>query len=285
MKKILITGGNGQLGQCFRKIEHKFTDSYIFIYKSSAELDVTKEDTVMSAIKALAPDFVINCAAYTAVDKAEQETELAFSVNENGAGNLAKACKSYKALLVHISTDFVFGDVQAMPLTEISETIPFGVYGKSKIAGEHKIAENLTEYFIIRTSWLYSEYQNNFVKTMLRLGKERDELSVVFDQVGTPTYAVDLAECVMHIIVSGAKNFGVYNYSNEGVASWYDFAFAIFSITGIKTDLKPITSDQYPTPARRPNYSVMNKEKIKRVFNLQINHWTESLTQCLNNIK
>ena len=285
MKKIFVTGGNGQLGQCLKDCEAAFGNGNEFRYFASQDLDITDEEQVNNLLSEHKPDYVINCAAYTAVDKAEQEPERAHLVNEKGAEFLAKACNKFAITLIHISTDFVFGDVEPVPLSEQMETSPFGVYGRSKLFGEQRIVENLRSHFIIRTSWLYSEHQNNFMKTMLRLGNEREELSVVFDQVGTPTYAMDLAKCILVIINTGSQEYGIYHYSNEGVASWYDFAHAIFKNSGSNIVLKPIMSNQYPTPAKRPSYSVMSKEKVKKVFNLEINHWTESLAQCQKNIK
>lgn len=272
------------MGQCLKDCEAAFGNGNEFRYFASQELDITDEAQVNNLLSGEKPDYVINCAAYTAVDKAEQEPERAHLVNEKGAEFLAKACSKLNITLIHISTDFVFGDVEPVPLSEQMETRPFGVYGRSKLFGEQRIAENLDSYFIIRTSWLYSEHQNNFMKTMLRLGKEREELSVVFDQVGTPTYAMDLAKCILIIINTGSQEYGIYHYSNEGVASWYDFAHAIFAHKGISINLKPITSDKYPTPAKRPNYSVLDKNKIKQNFKLQIKHWTESLEICLKNL-
>jgi len=284
MKNVLVTGGNGQLGLSIRSIEESLTKDINFVYLTSDDLDVTSHEQIEAAITQYKPAYVINCAAYTAVDKAESEIESAYLVNATGAELLAKSCKANGVILIHVSTDFVFGDTHPHPLTEEMETAPTGVYGASKLAGEKLIAENMTNYFIIRTSWLYSEFQSNFLKTMLRLGKEREELSVVYDQAGSPTYAVDLAEFILNIINTDSKNYGLYHYSNEGVASWYDFAFEIFKLSNIKIDLKPITSDQFPTPAKRPNYSVMSKDKAKQTFNIKIKHWTTRVAECLTKI-
>ena len=283
MKNVLVTGGNGQLGLCIESLEQSFKDAK-FVYLKSDDLDITIGEQIETAIAQYKPAYIINCAAYTAVDKAESEKDIAYMVNATGAELLAKSCKANGVILIHVSTDFVFGDTRPLPLTEVMETAPTGVYGASKLAGENYISDNMTDYFIIRTSWLYSEFQNNFLKTMLRLGKEREELSVVYDQAGTPTYAVDLAEFILHIIKTDSKEFGLYHYSNEGVASWYDFAFEIFKLSGIRIDLKPITSDQFPTPAKRPNYSVMSKDKTKQTFNIKIKHWTTSVAECLTKI-
>jgi len=284
MKKVLVTGGNGQLGLCIKSLENDLGNGNHFIYLTSEEMDVTSAESIDAAITSFDPSYIVNCAAYTAVDKAESDKEAAYLVNATGSELLAKACKSNNIVLIHISTDFVFGDTRPLPLTEDMETAPTGVYGASKLAGEKLITENMSNYFIIRTSWLYSEFQNNFLKTMLRLGKERDELSVVYDQAGTPTYAVDLAGFIHHIINTNSDKFGLYHYSNEGVTSWYDFAFEIFKLSGIKIDLKPITSDKFPTPAKRPNYSVMAKDKVKDNFNVTVKHWTTSVADCLTKI-
>ncbi|MDV6168370.1 dTDP-4-dehydrorhamnose reductase [Flavobacterium sp. DG1-102-2] len=284
MKKVLVTGGNGQLGLCIKSLEKDLGIDNQFIYLTSKEMDVTNAESINTAIASHNPSYIINCAAYTAVDKAETEKEATYLVNATGPELLAKACKNKNIVLIHISTDFVFGDTRPLPLTEDMETTPTGVYGASKLAGEKHITENMSDYFIIRTSWLYSEFQNNFLKTMLRLGNEKDEVSVVYDQAGTPTYAVDLAEFIYHIINTDSTKFGLYHYSNEGVASWYDFAFEIFKLNGIKINLKPITSDKFPTAVKRPNYSVMAKDKVKDNFNVTVKHWTTSVADCLTKI-
>lgn len=284
MKSIVVTGGNGQLGSSIQSIEAEFGQGNTYVYLTSDELNVTDENSIKAAVEKYRPAYIVNCAAYTAVDKAESEKELAYAINANAAESLAKIAKENNIKLIHISTDFVFGETTPLPLTEEMNTKPTGVYGASKLAGEELISQNMDNYFIIRTSWLYSEFQNNFLKTMIRLGNERDELSVVYDQVGTPTYAVDLAEFIVHLINSDAKAYGVYHFSNEGVASWYDFAFEIFKLNNITINLKPITSDKFPTPAKRPNYSVMSKDKLKQTFDIKIKHWTTSLSECLKKI-
>lgn len=283
MKTILVTGGNGQLGECIQSVEKQFGKGNTFIYLTVDDLDITNPAQIESVINNCKPNYIVNCAAYTAVDKAESDKDIAYAINAYGVEHLAKICKLKEIILIHISTDFVFGEVKPIPLTENMEAKPFGVYGESKLAGEQLLQQNMDKYFILRTSWLYSEFQNNFLKTMLRLGKEREELSVVYDQAGTPTYAKDLAETILHIINSDSTDYDLYHYSNEGVTSWYDFAFEIFKLTNAKINLKPITSDQYPTPAKRPNYSVMNKTKIKQSFDIQIKHWTTSLAECIKN--
>jgi dTDP-4-dehydrorhamnose reductase len=284
MKNILVTGGNGQLGKSIQFVEQQFGKGDTYIYLSSAELDVTNENQVKAAIEKYKPAYIVNCAAYTGVDKAESEKEQAYAINSVAVGNLAKECKINNIVLIHISTDFVFGETAPVPLVERMEARPTGVYGASKLAGEELVTLNGDKYFTIRTSWLYSEFQHNFLKTMIRLGTERDELSVVYDQVGTPTYAVDLAEFIIHIINSDSDAYGIYHYSNEGVASWYDFAFEIFRLSNVNVHLKPITSDKFPTPAKRPNYSVMSKEKVKEIFGVEIKHWTTSVATCITKL-
>lgn len=284
MKSILVTGGDGQLGQSIQAVEKQHGADNNFIYLTSVDFDITNSVQMEEVVKKYKPDYIINCAAYTAVDKAESEKEKAFAVNAIGVTDLARLCKDYDIILVHISTDFVFEGTIPVPLTEDMETVPTGIYGESKLAGEKGIQQNINKYFILRTSWLYSEFQNNFLKTMLRLGSERHELSVVYDQVGTPTYAVDLAEMIFHIINSSSEAFGVYHYSNEGTASWYDFAHEIFRLKNISIQLNPITSAEYPTPVKRPAYSVLNKAKIKMNLNIKINHWTISCAACIKKI-
>lgn len=284
MKSILITGGNGQLGECIQSIEKQFGNGNAFAYLTVDDLDITNTTQIEVVVDKYKPHYIVNCAAYTAVDKAEADKDLAYAINAHGVENLAKICKEKEIVLIHVSTDFVFGDVAPIPLTEEMTAEPFGVYGASKLAGEQLVQQNMNDYFILRTSWLYSEFQNNFLKTMLRLGKEREELSVVYDQVGTPTYAKDLAEVILYIINSESKAYGLYHFSNEGVTSWYDFAFEIFKLSATAIKLKAITSDEYPTPAKRPNYSVMDKNKIKLNLNIQIKHWTISLAECLKHI-
>lgn len=284
MKTILVTGGDGQLGQSIRAVEKQHGKGNNFVYLTSLDFDLTNPSQMEKTIGNYSPAYIINCAAYTAVDKAENEKEKAFAVNAKGAADLAAICKHEGIVLVHISTDFVFEGCTPIPLTEEMQTLPTGVYGASKLAGEKAILELMDQYFILRTSWLYSEYQSNFLKTMIRLGKEKEKLSVVYDQVGSPTYAVDLAEMILYIINSSSEAFGVYHYSNEGVASWYDFAFEIFKFEKQTMLITPINSSEYPTLAKRPRYSVMSKDKIKAEFNIIIKHWSTSLTICMQNI-
>jgi dTDP-4-dehydrorhamnose reductase len=281
MKNVLVTGGKGQLATSLKGIS-KDAKSFNFIYVAVEDLDITKPKVVNDFFKQNSISYCINCAAYTAVDQAESNEELAKSVNIEGPRNLAKACKEHKAILLQISTDFVFDGSQALFYTEESNELPLSVYGATKLKGEKAVAKVLKEHFIIRTAWLYSEYGNNFVKTMLKLGSERDELSVVCDQIGTPTYTKGLAKILIEIISIQSKSYGVYHYSNEGVASWYDFAVAIFELSKLNVNVIPIKSIYYKTAAERPKFSVMDKSKIKEMLGVQIPHWRESLNECLN---
>jgi dTDP-4-dehydrorhamnose reductase len=283
MMNILVTGGNGQLAKCIRNLTDKLPKAN-FIFVSRLELDITNTLAVTSFFQKNKVQYCINCAAYTAVDLAESDKENAFSVNVIGAKNLAVACNNIGATLIHISTDFVFDGTKTEPYTESDNPNPLSVYGKSKLQGEKQIQTILTNYFIIRTSWLYSEHGNNFVKTMLRLSQDRDELNVVCDQIGTPTYAKDLADALLQIISLDNSAFGIYNYSNEGVASWYDFAKAVFEIKGNYIKVNPIDSSSFPTSARRPQFSVLDKTKIKKTFHLEIPYWKNSLKRAISNI-
>ncbi len=278
--KILVTGASGQLGRTLKDVVENQKDLNV-VFKSSRELDITDFDAVHEALASSDYAYCINCAAFTNVDLAETETDRAKLVNVTGARNLALNCKASGTVLIHISTDFVFDGYLNVPYREEDIARPIGFYGDTKYKGERAIINNLDEHFILRTSWLYSEHGSNFMKTMIRLGTERDELSVVYDQVGTPTYARDLAKAVLTIIMAHSIDYGVYNYSNDGVASWYDFAKAIFDGFGIEIVLHPILSEEYPTAAERPKYSVLDKSKIKETFNLEIPHWKDSLKVAL----
>ena len=284
---VLVTGANGQLGQSIQFIANQYPNIQ-FIYTDYQELDITNFESCHTVFAKYKPQFCINTAAYTAVDKAESEAEKAHLINVIGPENLAKVCKEYNTILLHISTDFIFDGTSTQPYLETDIPNPKSVYGQTKLDGELAVQKNWEKHFIIRTSWVYSQFANNFMKTMLRLASERDSLSVVNDQIGTPTYAVDLAEVLMNIIQSSITNkpspFGIYNFSNEGVCSWYDFAAAIFHQKGISIDLQPIPTSAYPTPAKRPSYSVLDKSKIKNTFNLKINDWKTSLNSCLNQL-
>ncbi|GMN06198.1 dTDP-4-dehydrorhamnose reductase [Croceitalea sp. MTPC5] len=274
---ILVTGASGQLGHTFKALTANKNNGLNVVFRSSSELDITNYESVYHELIVNDYAYCINCAAFTNVDKAESNTDLARLVNITGARNLALGCHESKTVLIHISTDFVFDGYSNEPYKEEDIARPIGFYGDTKYKGERAIINNLKEHFIIRTSWLYSEFNTNFMKTMVRLGSERDELSVVYDQVGTPTYAKDLAKMIIQTIKAHSIDYGIYNYSNEGVASWYDFAKAIFDEYGITINLKPILSSEYPTPAARPKFSVLDKSKIKQTFGIEIPHWHDSL--------
>ena len=270
--KILITGARGQLGTELAKL---LPDS---VLTDVAELDITNLTAVQSFVKEKGINTIINCAAYTAVDKAEDDVELATKINVLGPENLAKTgCK-----IVHVSTDYVFDGKGHKPYTPEDETNPVSVYGKTKRAGELAVLQNAKEAVIIRTAWLYSPYGNNFVKTMRRLGAERESLNVVADQIGSPTYAADLAKAIVHILPQiNEKTRGIYHFTNEGICSWYDFATEIMDQSGLKCQVNPIPTSAYPTRAQRPFYSVLDKSKIKNTFNVKIQHWKKGLEKCL----
>ncbi|HEA20202.1 hypothetical protein LCGC14_0738570 [marine sediment metagenome] len=284
MKKILVTGGKGQLAMCIKEISLSLND-FEFLFVDIDELDITDSGEVMSFFGKNDISYCVNCAAFTAVDKAETDMGPAERVNVLGAKNLAQACKENQVKLIQISTDFVFDGLQSTPYTEEDATAPVSVYGRTKLDGELIISATLGEHIIIRTSWLYSEHGSNFLITMLRLGSEKEELGVVCDQIGTPTYAGDLASLILKIILGNEKNYGTYHYSNEGVASWYDFAVAIFDIGKIKCKVLPIKTSEYPTPARRPAFSVMDTSKIKNVLGLKIPYWRDSVSKAIQILK
>jgi dTDP-4-dehydrorhamnose reductase len=278
---VLVTGSTGQLGQSLQFIASKYS-SIDFAFCPSSELDITDLNSCRTVFSKYRPDYCINAAAYTAVDKAESEPEKAQLINAIGAKNLAEVCQEFNVVLLHISTDFVFDGQNKSPYTENDFPNPTGIYGKTKLDGEIAIQQTLKQYFIIRTSWVYSPFGNNFMKTMLRLASERDSLSVVNDQIGTPTNAVDLAEILIKIILTdnqkpSTDNFGIYNFSNEGHCSWFDFAQKIFEINQININLQSIPTSSFPTPAQRPSYSVLDKTKIKKAFGIEIRNWEESL--------
>lgn len=283
---VLVTGANGQLGQALQSISGNYPE-IDFVFCSSSDLDITKKESCEAVFIKYKPNYCLNAAAYTAVDKAESEPEKAQLINVIGARNLAEACKEYDIILIHISTDFVFDGTNKTSYKEEDTPNPTGVYGLTKLQGEKAIQETFDNYFIIRTSWVYSQFANNFMKTMLRLASERDSLSVVNDQIGTPTNAVDLAEALISIITqtyslqpTAYNLFGIYNFSNEGQCSWYDFAKVIFEINSIKINLSAIPTTSFPTPAKRPAFSVLDKTKIKKVFQVEIKDWKESLKAC-----
>lgn len=285
--KILVTGANGQLASEIKELSTNFS-KHIFLFEDSKKLDITNADLLEGYIKTNQIEAVINCAAYTAVDKAETDFENAEKVNAQGVKNIVLALEKTKGKLIHISTDYVFDGENYTPYTETQEVAPIGVYGATKRKGEEYVLNSNIEALIIRTAWVYSSYGNNFVKTMMRLGKERDNLNVIFDQVGSPTYAKDLGKICLDILTNNDKideKGQVYHYSNEGVTSWYDFAIAIMEIGGIKCNIFPIETKEYPTPAKRPNYSVLNKSKIKNDFAVKIPYWRDSLIECIKKIK
>ena len=281
MKNVLITGANGQLGNEMRVLSEA-NKEYTYFFTDVAELDICNEQAVMDFVKANDIKVIVNCAAYTAVDKAEENVELCTKLNADAVGYLAKAAEVNGTEFVQISTDYVFVGTAHIPYQETEPTCPNSVYGSTKLAGEQNALTLCSRSMVIRTAWLYSTFGNNFVKTMIRLGKERDTLGVIFDQVGTPTYARDLARAIFAAIRQGVVP-GVYHFSNEGVCSWYDFTKAIHRIAGI-TDCKvnPLHTEEYPTPAKRPHYSVLDKTKIKNTYQIEILYWDDSLKECIS---
>ena len=278
--KILVTGANGQLGKSIRKV-FSGDPSLEVIYTDVAELDITDREEVDHFIRENKLDFIINCAAYTAVDKAEKDDLRAAAINTGAVGNIAQAAARHKVKVIHISTDYVFNGENYRPYEENDEPYPRSIYGRTKLEGEGILTSFCTKSLIIRTAWLYSEFGGNFVASMLRLASERPSLNVVSDQIGSPTYAGDLAEAIHHIIKHDKWLPGIYHYTNEGVASWFDFSKAIFEIAGKKVEVNPIPSSQYPTPAKRPLYSVLGKMKIKNTYGVKIPYWRDSLKKCL----
>jgi len=281
---IIVVGGKGQLGQCLEEKVNQVNQDFHFIFLGSADLDITNAEQIAAVFEKYQPTYCINCAAYTAVDNAEQDLENAFEINESAVKRLAENALKYNCTLIHISTDFVFDGSSSIPLTETLPTSPVNVYGLSKLKGEREIESVLEQYYIIRTSWLYSEKANNFVKTMLKLAQSRSELTVIYDQVGTPTYAMDLAEVILTIIKNEPKKYGLYHYSNEGVASWYDFAKAVFEFAEVDMKVLPVASSAFVTKAKRPHYSVLDKTKIKAALDIEIPYWRESLNICIQHI-
>ncbi len=286
--KILVTGAYGQLGSTIKELSVQFPQ-WEFFFTDADSLDITDEKSVAEYFQKINPGYIINCAAYTAVEDAEADIESARVVNAVAPGVLAEAAKESQAGFIHVSTDYVFDGKSPVPYRETDSVNPLGVYGATKLAGERRSLEINPDTIIIRTSWLYSSYGKNFVKTMLRMGQERDSLNVVFDQVGTPTCAEDLARAALSVISQDdknnrKKNGGIYHYSNEGVASWYDFAKAIFELAGIECKVNPVLSDEFHSSVQRPHFSVLNKSKIKTTFNLEIPYWKESLKQFLKKL-
>ena len=281
MIRVVVTGGGGQLAECLNSVAAEFPEINL-VFFSYENLDITKRKNISAVFDSEAPfDFCINCAAYTAVDQAENDEEAAHLVNTIAPALLAKECKDRGITLIHISTDFVFSGTKNNPYREDDEANSISVYGKTKFQGEQAVLRELEQSFIIRTSWLYSEFGNNFVKTMLRLANERSSLSVVNDQFGSPTYAIDLSRAILHIIGSQSQDFGIYHFSNRGELTWYDFAAQIFKLNDSNIDLKPISSHEYPTAAKRPTYSVLDTTKIEKTFGIEIKDWQESLKTML----
>jgi dTDP-4-dehydrorhamnose reductase len=287
---ILVTGSAGQLGRSIQSITADYPDCE-FVFANRQELDLSDKTSITNFFESKIFDIIINCAAHTAVDKSESEFGLANQVNHLAVQQLAGIAKQQGSKLIHISTDYVFNGKQSRPYLETDEVEPHSVYGKTKLHGEQALQATLKmNAIIIRTSWVYSEYGNNFVKTMLKLGQKSDSLNVIFDQVGTPTYAKDLARAIMDIAQDKGfrkKNFqtNIVHYSNEGVCSWYDFAKTIFELANIQCNVSPIETKDYPMPAKRPHYSVLNKAKIKKAYHLSIPYWKDSLERCLGALK
>ncbi|WP_288207096.1 dTDP-4-dehydrorhamnose reductase [uncultured Parabacteroides sp.] len=286
MKTILVTGANGQLGNSIRVLTGQYPQ-YNFLFTDVDTLDITDPAAVKAAVKDNQVNYIINCAAYTAVDKAEDNEELCRRLNSFAVCVLGEAAREAGAKMIHISTDYVFSGTGYRPYKETDGTRPVSVYGRTKLAGEEGLMEVCPDAVIIRTAWLYSEFGSNFVKTVLRLGKERDELGFVFDQIGTPTYAGDLAAIILSVVTADEKGAfvpGIYHYSNEGVCSWYDFTVKILQIAGIDCRIRPIETKDYPTKAVRPPYSVLSKSKIKETYGIAIPHWEASLRVCMGKL-
>lgn len=286
---ILVTGSNGQLGNEMR-VASANLPKHTFIFTDVAELDITNQAAVNQFFKQNKIDFVVNCAAYTDVNRAESDLEKAELINATAPKILADCCKEFGAKFIHVSTDYVFDGTAHLPYKETDKENPVSAYGTTKYHGEQNIVASGCEYVIIRTCWLYSSFGKNFVKTMANLGATKNELGVVFDQVGTPTYAADLANAIATIIAKTAQDpsafvNGIYHFSNEGVCSWYDFTVAIMGLYNLNCNIKPLHTDEYPTPANRPAYSVLDKTKIKTTFGITIPHWYESLKECVKKLK
>ena len=286
MKTILVTGANGQLGNSIRRLAAGYPQ-YAFVFTDVDTLDICDAQAVNAFVKEKQVDYIINCAAYTAVDKAEDDEALCLRINRDAVRNLGEAARMAGARVIHVSTDYVFDGTNHLPYVETDNTCPASVYGRTKLAGEQALQEVCPDAVIIRTAWLYSEFGNNFVKTMLRLGNEREQLSVVFDQIGSPTYAGDLAAAIFAVLVQAEADAfvpGIYHYSNEGVCSWYDFAVKIMELGNAPCRVLPIESKDYPAKAARPHFSVLNKAKIKTIYKISISHWEASLRECMKRI-
>lgn len=287
---ILVTGANGQLGHEMQRVAKLFDNTYNFTFTDIAEgytkLDITNLDDVRKMVNEQNINVIVNCAAYTNVDRAETDFDTANLINNTAAGNLATAMKEADGTLIHISTDYVFQGDRNIPCREDWDTNPLGVYGKTKLAGEQAIQATGCKHIILRTAWLYSQWGKNFVKTMLSLTASHDTLKVVFDQVGTPTFAGDLADTIANIISTNQLNkTGIYHYSNEGVCSWFDFAKLICQLSGNTCDIEPCYSEEFPSPVKRPHFSVLDKSKLKNTFGIRVPYWTDSLRLCIEQLK
>ena len=281
---ILVTGANGQLGNEMQVLARENLQ-HTYFFTDVQELDISDEQAVYAYVSEHKIDIIVNCAAYTAVDKAEDNVELCDKLNNIAPGYLARAAQANGAAMIQVSTDYVFDGTAHIPYTEEEPTCPASVYGSTKLAGEQNVMDHCEKAMVIRTAWLYSIYGNNFVKTMIRLGQERDSLGVIFDQIGTPTYANDLAQAIFAAINKGVVR-GIYHFSDEGVCSWYDFTIAIHRLAGIAScKVKPLHTADYPAKAPRPHYSVLDKTKIKDTFGIEIPHWEESLKRCINQLR
>lgn len=280
MSKILITGANGQLGSSLKKILGDDA-SIEAVYTDVDDLDITNREEVERFVRDGHFDFIVNCAAYTSVDRAETDDLRAAALNTGAVGHIAQAAANHRVKVIHISTDYVFSGESFRPYEENDEPYPQSIYGRTKLEGEGLLTSFCQNALIIRTAWLYSEFGHNFVKTMLRLASEQPEIRVVADQIGSPTYAGDLARAIYHIIRHDRWVPGIFHYTNEGVASWFDFAKAIFELSGLKVKVKPVPSSQFPAPAKRPQYSVLSKMKIKNTYGVEIPYWRDSLRHCL----
>lgn len=281
MKKILVTGSKGQLGNELQVAAKAFSQ-FELVFTDVDELDICNLTAIEQFVKNAGFDAIVNCAAYTAVDKAETDDDLCYKINRDAVQNLAQIAQYNGLKLIHVSTDYVFDGTQHTPYVETDRVCPVSVYGKSKLAGEELALKYCEQVAVIRTSWLYSAFGNNFVKTIMRLGQERESLNVIFDQVGTPTYAADLANAILQMLNAEVFVSGVYHFSNEGVCSWYDFAKKIHQLAGVTCKVSPIETKDYPTAAVRPHYSVLNKSKIKSTYHIEIPHWEESLIKCVD---
>lgn len=281
MKTILVTGSKGQLGNEMQIAAVNYPE-FNFIFTDVEELDICNKTALQNFVGENRVDLIVNCAAYTAVDKAEDDVELCYRINRDAVQNIAEVAREVGLKVIHVSTDYVFDGTNHIPYTENDAVCPATVYGKSKLEGDNMLQQIIgKQAVIIRTSWLYSSFGNNFVKTMLKLGREREKLTVIFDQIGTPTYAADLADVILKVISHPTFIGGIYHFSNEGVCSWYDFTKSIHRLANIQCDVQPIESKDYPARTPRPNYSVLNKAKIKLVYGFTIPHWEESLGKCI----